>query len=130
MTFAPSDFGNVGGSMLVGGTEYHTNPVSRDGQIQSIDSSGTLKRFTQFPLEQTEGIVAQMGFAPDSFTGYGGKLFVSLAGKSGGGGINGALVVFDSTGNQIAEIKKGDQAGQFDPRGFYFTDQGEMLIAA
>jgi hypothetical protein len=37
--------------------------------------------------------------------------------------------VHNSAGNMIAEIKKGDQAGHFDPRGFYFTDQGEMLIA-
>ena len=90
MTFAPSDFDSFSGTMLVGGSVSHTNPVSKIGQIQSIDSSGTLKLFTEFPLQQIEGFVAQMGFAPNSFTGYEGKLFVSLAGKAGGGGINGA----------------------------------------
>jgi hypothetical protein len=65
-----------------------------------------------------------IAFAPAGFGNYGGDLFVSVAGRNGGGGTHGAIDVLNGSGQVVAHYKQGADLGPLDPRGLYFTAGG------
>ncbi|HEY4901274.1 MAG TPA: PEP-CTERM sorting domain-containing protein [Terriglobales bacterium] len=120
--FAPQGFGSVGGDLLVSD--------AGTGNIFAVDANGNSILFATIPLSPNQFGLRQMAFAPAGFGSYGGDLFVSITGSVLGGGIYGAVVVLDASGNEVAILIAGSQAGPLDPRGLYFVDDQTLLIAA
>jgi hypothetical protein len=120
--FAPNGFGLVGGDLLVS--------ESGSGKIFAVDANGNSSVFATFLLGPNQYGLRQMAFAPAGFGSYGGDLFVSITGSVLGGGIYGAVVVLDASGQEIAVLKVGTELANFDPRGLYFVDDQTLLIGA
>src|ERR1019366_7743081 len=112
--FAPQGFGSVGGDLLVSD--------AGNGRIFAVDANGNSSVFATFPPGPNQYGLRQMAFAPAGFGSYGGDLFVSITGSVLGGGIYGAVVVLDASGQEIAVLKVGTELANFDPRGLYFVD--------
>jgi len=132
MTFAPEGFGDIGGQMLVGVTNYTVAGKAESGTIYAVDSAGKFKLFAKVPFWSGEGFLAHMNFSPDYFgsaNGLGESLFISIAGKSGGGGMFGALLVLDENGTVFSELKVGSEFSKFDPTGVFFVDGDKVLIS-
>ena len=125
IAFAPSGFGNVGGSLLVG----NAGQVGGTSDIVAIDAAGNVSPFASINLLPGQVGLRQMAFAPDNFGQYGGMLFVSVSGSTQGGGALGSLLVLDGLGEIVATLKLGTELDKFDPRGLFFLDDGELLIA-
>jgi hypothetical protein len=142
-TFATIDnFGSAGGvtggfgsvfapAGFVPGTDGPVLLVSdvASGDIDWIDSSGNVHLFANIPLSAGQSGLRSMAFAPDGFGNYGGDLFVSVSGSSGGGGTVGAVDVLNSQGQVIGVINQGAVDAPFDPRGLYFAGDNQLLIA-
>ena len=121
--FAPQGFGSVGGDLLVSD--------AGTGNVFAVDANGNSSLFATISLSQNQFGLRQMAFAPAGFGSYGGDLFVSITGSVLGGGIYGAVVVLDASGQEVAVlIPLALQAGPLDPRGLYFVDDQTLLIAA
>jgi hypothetical protein len=119
LAFAPADFGSFGGYMFVGDATFN--------RIYAIDNTGNVTIFADVPLLPGQGFVAQIGFSPTSFLDIGEPiLFVSVTGSVGGGGTLGSILAYDSTGTPREELFV--DLDKFDPRGFLFTDDNQMLI--
>jgi DNA-binding beta-propeller fold protein YncE len=120
--FAPGGFGSVGGDLLIsdGG----------NGNIYAVDANGNSRLFASISLGLNQFGLRQIAFAPDGFGKYGGDLFVSISGSVNGGGIFGAVVVLDASGQEIAVLIVGNELEHFDPRGLFFPDDQTLLIAA
>lgn len=119
--FAPNGFGSVGGMLLISDTE--------SGQIIAVDSNGNEHPFTTIALGPSQTGLRQMAFAPAGFGSYGGDLLVSISGSSSGGGIAGEIAVLDGNGNIIAILQEGVDGAPFDPRGLYFENSSDLLVA-
>ena len=120
--FAPSGFGSVGGDLLVSD--------SGTGRIFAVDANGNSSVFATISLAANQYGLRQMAFAPAGFGDWGGDLFVSITGSVLGGGIYGAVVVLDASGQEVAVLLSGDLTAPLDPRGLYFVDNQTLLIAA
>ena len=122
VTFAPSGFGNFGGTLFTDNTN--------GGQIQSIDANGNVTTFTTIALKQGQAGLRQISFAPSGF--FSGLdeplLLVSVSGSQFGGGVLGDLLAFDATGAQVASLRTDLGLTKFDPRGMYFLNNGTMLV--
>ncbi len=72
-----------------------------------------------------------MEFSPPGFIpGFGQLLFVSISGSTTGGGTLGDVVAIDSNGNVVESLREAPEfGGKFDPRGLYFTADGNLLIS-
>lgn len=133
--FAPDGFGAVGGSLLVndGRPNIATNTVNDEALILSVDEAGSATVFTSIPLDQqqidSDAGLRQMGFVPDGFGELTGLLLVSVSADSTGGGATGRLYAIDGSGDIVKTLKVGTEFDKFDPRGFAFTDNGEILIS-
>lgn len=125
IAFAPSGFGSVGGRLLVD----NAGQVGGASGIVAIDAAGNVSPFASINLLPGQVGLRQMAFAPDDFGPYGGLLFVSVSGSTQGGGALGALLVLDGSGAIVATLKLGTEFDKFDPRGLFFLDDGELLIA-
>lgn len=53
-----------------------------------------------------------------------------MSGSNLGGGIFGALVVLDGSGQEIAVLIVGSELNHFDSRGLFFPDNQTLLIVA
>ena len=104
---APSNFGAVGGTLLV------SDLLS--GAIYSVDSSGNVSRFATIPLSAGQTGLRNMAFAPQGFGLYSGDLFVSVN--------PGVIYVVDVQGMIVGHI-----SGSFAPRGLLFTG-GRLLFS-
>jgi PEP-CTERM motif len=120
--FAPPGFGSVAGELLISD--------SGTGQIFAIDANGNSSVFATIPLGPDQYGLRQMAFAPAGFGSFGGDLFVSITGSVNGGGVFGAIVALDASGQVVAILKQGSLTEAFDPRGLYFPDDQTLLIAA
>jgi hypothetical protein len=107
---------------------------AQSGNLYSVNTQGVVSLLTTLPVPAgTVGGGRQMAVAPAGFGNYGGDLFVSISGSSGGGGTFGAIDVVDpSTGALIATYNQGSTANPLDPRGLLFTtiDGQSILLAA
>jgi hypothetical protein len=126
LAFAPPGFGSIGGDLLV------TDDAS--GDIYAVDSLGNVSLFATVPVpELSGGAIAglrQIAFAPPGFGSYGGDLFVSVSGSEyGGGGTLGTVEVLNSSGDEIAVLAQGAAGAPLDPRGLYFPNDNQLLIA-
>ena len=121
--FAPTGFilGSTGPVLLVSDTN--------SGLIDWIDSSGAVHVFADVPLMPGQTGLRQMAFAPSGFGAYGGDLFISVSGSAGGGGTFGSVDVLNSSGQLVGIINEGAIGAPFDPRGLYFVDNTQLLIA-
>ena len=121
LAFAPTNFGAVGGNLLVS-QDFGTS-------IVAINSAGQASIFATLPNASPSFGLRQMGFAPAGFGIYGGDLLVSVSGSSFGGGQVGALDVLNSSGQLVAVLLQGTSFSTFDPRGFVFTGANQILIS-
>ncbi len=122
VAFAPSGFGSVAGDLLVSD--------AGSGRIFAVDANGDSSVFATIPLSPNQYGLRQMAFAPAGFGNYGGDLFVSITGSVLGGGIYGAVVALDATGQVVGILVEGDLQAPLDPRGLYFVDDQTLLIGA
>lgn len=121
LAFAPAGFGTLAGKLLA------SNGFG--GQITAIDSSGNATPFADVPLSGSQTSGAEMAFSPSGFlSGLGSLLFVSVRGSSAGGGTMGAVDAINSSGQIVATLNTTGLAA-FDPRGLFFTDDGDLLIS-
>lgn len=121
LAFAPAGFGTVGGKLLASS--------GFNGQITAIDSSGNATPFANVPLSSGQTSGAEMAFSPSGFiSGLGSLLFVSVRGSSVGGGTMGAVDALNSSGQIVATLTTTG-LGAFDPRGLFFTSDGDLLIS-
>jgi len=121
LAFAPAGFGSIGGDLLASD--------STNGKIFAIDSSGNVSLFTTIPLGTGQPGLRQMAIAPSGYGNYGGDLFVSVSGSTAGGGTFGSVVAVNASGGEDAIIDQGSLPNAFDPRGLYFPNSSELLIA-
>ncbi len=121
LLFAPSGFGSVGGDLLVSGYD--------SGTIVSVNSAGTVTTFATSTLAPGQVGLREMAIAPAGFGTYGGDLFVSVGASTGGGGINGAVDVFNPQGALVAVLTQPTVGVNFDPRGLYFASAGQLYIS-
>jgi len=121
LSFAPGGFGAVGGDLLISS--------STTGQVYALSSSGQLTQFTNIPLGPGQAGLRQMAFAPAGFGSYGGDLFVSVSGSNAGGGIAGSVDVVNGSGQVVAYLSEGTVGAPYDPRGIYFPNNQNVLIA-
>jgi hypothetical protein len=136
--FAPQGFGAFGGSLLIGDgqatpEDIFDNPLSEVVEILSIRSDGAFEVFATVPLRRAQidqfAGLRQMAFVPDGFGDLSGLLLVSVSGSNYGGGVLGALYALDETGTVVKALRVGSEFDKFDPRGFFFTDDGRILIS-
>lgn len=136
--FAPQGFGAIGGSLLISDTspapeDIFGNPLSEVAEILSIRSDGAFEVFTNIPLTQAQlddsAGLRQMAFVPDGFGDISGLLLVSVSGSPNGGGALGAILAVDQSGDIVKTLRVGTQFDKFDPRGFFFTEDGRILIS-
>ena len=121
LAFAPADFGQFGGKLLVSDSGSHN--------IAAVDSQGTFEPFAKVPLETDQQFLRQMAVSPTDFGNLGELLFVSVAGSQQGGGTLGSVHAIASDGQVIASLNAGDGIGRLDPRGLTFTDDGRLFIS-
>jgi hypothetical protein len=124
LAFAPAGWGTVGGNLL-------TN-ISENGSLEifSVKPDGTDALWASTLLKTGQSGPRQMAFSPAGFIpGYGQLLFVSVSGSAFGGGSLGDILVYDSDGNVVASLRTNLGLDKFDPRGLYFTADGELLIS-
>lgn len=125
MLFAPTGFGAYAGDLLV------TDGTS--GNIYAVNAASVASIFATLPVPVLGGgAVAglrQAAFAPAGFGAYGGDLFVSVSGSQTGGGVSGSVDVVDRTGAVVAVLQQGTVGMPFDPRGLYFPNSNQLLIA-
>jgi hypothetical protein len=121
LAFAPAGFGAVGGKLLASS--------GFNGQITAIDSSGNTTPFADVPLSASQTSGAEMVFSPTGFlSGFGSLLFVSIRGSSVGGGTMGTVDALNSSGQIVATLNTASLSA-FDPRGLFFTSDGDLLIS-
>jgi hypothetical protein len=121
LAFAPSGFGSLAGDLLISD--------SNSDAIYALNPSGTLSRFTTVPFGAGQLGLRQMAFAPAGFGAYGGDLLVSVSGSNAGGGIAGSVDILNDAGQVIAFLAEGTVGMPYDPRGLYFPDSTDVLIA-
>jgi hypothetical protein len=122
LAFAPAGWGTVGGDLL-------TSRVT-DGTIFAVESDGDESIFTTLVLASGTHGLRQMAFGPDGFIpGYDQLLFVSVSGSQYGGGTLGDVLALDSAGHVVASLRTNLDLDKFDPRGLYFTNDGNLLIS-
>jgi hypothetical protein len=118
LAFAPAGFGTLAGKLMASS--------GFNGQITAIDSSGNAAPFADVPLSAGQSSGAEMAFSPAGFlNGLGSLLFVSIRGSSAGGG---EVVALNSSGQIVATLNSSGIAA-FDPRGLFFTADGDLLIS-
>jgi hypothetical protein len=137
--FAPEEFGNVGGSLLISDglvtLEPPTAPIfpSFSTEILSVRSDGMFEVFATIPVSFTQFLkgvgLRQMAFVPPGFDDLSGLLLVSVSGSRRGGGIFGAVYAIDELGAIVKALRPGGEIRKLDPRGFYFTEDGRILIS-
>ena len=101
--------------------------------ILSVDASGVAEVFAAIPLSQQQidariGL-RQMAFVPDGFGDLSGLLLVSVSGSVAGGGAIGQVLAIDEGGEIAKVLRIGTHLDKFDPRGFFFTEDGLILIS-
>jgi hypothetical protein len=122
IAFAPTGFGAHGGDLFV--SEQST------GEIDVINAEGVATRFATLALPpQSNTGLRQIAFAPAGFGNYGGDLFVSVAGRNGGGGLYGAIDILNGSGQIVAHYSQGSELDPLDPRGLDFTANDTLLFA-
>jgi len=122
--FAPTDFGSVGGTLLISDAFEQDN-----AQIVSVDSDGNASIFAEIPTALAGSGLRNMAFVPDGFGDLGGLLLVSISGETPfGGGTLGALIALDESGDIVRVLKQGTDLDKFDPRGLLFVGNTELLI--
>jgi hypothetical protein len=122
LAFSPSSgFGSLSGDIFVSSVQ--------DNKINVIGPNGTSSPFTTIPLLQGQTGLRQLAFSPSGFLpGFGPLIFASVSGSAGGGGTLGDVVALDSTGTVVASLRKNLGLTKFDPRGLFFTSDGNVLI--
>jgi hypothetical protein len=123
---APDDFGAYGGRLFLSGGADYQDGMSR---ILAMNSNGTWDTFATLATGFGPGQLRNLDFVPDGFGDLSGKLLLSVSGSRFGGGALGKVLAFDSTGKLYKQLKVGSQFDRFDPRGFYFTEDGRILIS-
>lgn len=119
---APAGFGSFGGDLLV------SDPLS--GVIDAVTPAGTILPFTTIPLLAGETGLRQLEFSPaDFFSGQENDLIVSISGSLTGGGPFGELVALNGAGDIVESINEGTLTAPFDPRGAYFINGNQLLVA-
>ena len=131
--FAPSDFGEAGGMLLLSDASPNGVTINDEALILLVDSSGVATVFASIPLSQQQidariGL-RQMAFVPDGFGDLSGLLLVSVSGGVGGGGAIGQVVALNEDGEIAKVLRVGTHIDKFDPRGFFFTEDGLILIS-
>ena len=121
--FAPAGFipGTSGDVLLV--SDYY------NGNIYWVGPDGSFNLFTTVPLSAGQVGLRQMAFAPAGFGSYGGDLFISVSGSNYGGGTYGEVEAINSAGQVVGVITEGTVNAPFDPRGLYFANSDQLLIA-
>ena len=135
--FAPTDFGAVGDTLLVSDSSPNifgfAGVTNHEALILSVDSTGNATEFAAIPLTQqlidARVGLRQMAFVPDSFGELSGLLLVSVSGSYFGGGSLGQVLGINEEGKIVKVLKLGTQIDKFDPRGFFFTVDGLVLIS-
>jgi len=125
--FAPADFGAVGGTVLLSD--------SHGGEIISVNETGEVNLFTTITLLEGQKGLRNMAFGPvdfllDSLGIPGQQLFVSVTATTGTtAGTVGDVLALDANGNVVASLRTLDDLEKFDPRGLFFTENGELIIS-
>jgi hypothetical protein len=121
LAFAPAGFGALGGDLFVSNGTGNT--------IDVVRGDGTFSPFATIPLLPGQIALRQLGFSPSGFLpGFGPLLFASVSGSTNGGGTLGDVVALDSNGTIVASLRKNLGLTKFDPRGMFFTSDGNVLI--
>ncbi len=122
LTFAPNGFGQFGNTLFT--------DDANSGAILSLDANGNVTTFATAALQNGQPGLRQIGFAPSGF--FSGidvpLMLVSVAGSINGGGTLGDILAFDSNGNEVASLRSDLGLTKFDPRGFYFLNDGNLLV--
>ena len=141
LAFTPSTFGSFGDRLLVSGsTDNITVKDDRFSPIIAVAADGTSSLFASVPLKNNaDGSPGQYGLRQMVMTpadyflptlGIPGEvLLVSVAGSSQGGGVLGDVFAYDGLGRLVGKLRDDLDLIKFDPRGLYFTDDGNLLIS-
>jgi hypothetical protein len=131
--FAPVDFGAIGGTLLLSDGTPYFSAAPDQAPIISVSADGTATVFASIPLSQQQmdarAGLRQMAFVPDGFGELSGLLLVSLSGGNTGGGLFGQVLAVNGDGEIVKILEVGSQFDKFDPRGFFFTNDGLILIS-
>jgi hypothetical protein len=124
MGFAPAGFGAIGGDLVVSDED--------SGNVYAINALGEVSLFATLPVPTVNGQITglrDLAFAPAGYGAYGGDLFISVSGSQAGGGYSGSVDVLNSSGAYAAFLPEGTVGMPFDPRGLYFVNSDQLLVA-